>query len=133
MSDLRDLLGSVRTIAVVGLSANPARPSNGVFAFLMTRGYDCVGVNPGIAGQRIHGAPVFATLADVARPIDMIDIFRASDAAGGVVDAALDLDPRPKVIWMQLGVIDHAAKARAEAAGLKVVMDRCPKIVLGGG
>ena len=115
---------------MVGLSPNAARPSNGVFAFLLARGYECVGVNPGIAGRRVHGAPVFATLADIDRPIDMVDIFRASAAVGGIVDAALALAPRPRIVWMQLGVIDHAAKARAEAAGLIVVMDRCPKIEL---
>lgn len=128
--DPADLLAGVRTIAMVGLSPNAARPSNGVFAFLLARGYECVGVNPGIAGRRVHGAPVFATLADIDRPIDMVDIFRASAAVGGIVDAALALAPRPRIVWMQLGVIDHAAKARAEAAGLIVVMDRCPKIEL---
>ena len=125
-----DLLAGVGTIAMVGLSPNPARPSNDVFAFLLARGYECVGVNPGIAGRRVHGAPVFATLAEIDRPIDIVDIFRASAAAGGIVDAALALEPRPRIVWMQLGVIDHAAKARAEAAGLIVVMDRCPKIEL---
>ena len=127
-----DILGTVRTIAIVGLSPNPSRPSNGVASFLVRRGYDCVGVNPGAAGQRIHGMPVVAALAEIEHPIDMVDIFRASDAVGGIVDEALAMEPRPKVIWMQLGVIDPAAKARAEAAGLTVVMDHCPKIVLGG-
>lgn len=133
MSDrnLRDLLGTVRTIAVVGLSPKLRRPSNEVFGFLVARGYDCVGVNPGIAGQRIHGAPVVARLADIAHRIDMVDIFRASDAVGAIVDEALALASPPRIIWMQLGVVDHAAKARAEAAGLVVVMDRCPRIVLG--
>ena len=125
-----DLLAGVRTIAMVGLSPNPARASNGVFAFLLARGYDCVGVNPGIAGRRVHGAPVFATLAAVDSQIDMVDIFRASAAVAGIVDEVLALAPRPRLVWMQLGVIDHDAKARAEAAGLMVVMDRCPKIEL---
>ncbi len=133
MSDLVALLGTIRTIAVVGLSPNPARPSNDVFAFLLARGFDCVGVNPGIAGRRIHGAPVFASLADVDRPVDMVDIFRASEAVAGIVDAVLELEPPPRVIWMQLGVVDTAAKARAEAAGVTVVMDRCPKIELSRG
>ena len=132
MTDLRALLASVRTIAVVGVSANPARPSNEVLAFLVARGYDCVGVNPGIAGQRVHGAPVVGSLAEIGRPIDMVDIFRASEKAGQTVDEALALPQRPRVIWMQLGVTDPAAKARAEAAGLTVVMDRCPKIELSG-
>jgi predicted CoA-binding protein len=133
MDTPRALLATIRTIAVVGLSADPMRPSNDVFAFLLRRGYDCVGVNPGLAGRPIHGAPVFATLAAIDRPIDMVDIFRASDAVGGIVDEALALTPRPKLIWMQLGVVDAAAKARAEHAGLAVVMDRCPKIELASG
>ena len=127
----RALLETIRTIAVVGLSANPARPSNDVLAFLVARGFDCVGVNPGLAGQRIHGAPVFASLSEIDRAIDMVDIFRASDAVAGVVEAALAMQPRPRIVWMQLGVIDATAKARAEAEGLTVVMDRCPKIELG--
>ena len=125
------LLATVRTIAVVGLSPNPARPSNQVFAFLLARGFDCVGVNPGAAGRRIHGAPVFASLAEVDRPVDMVDIFRDPAAVGGIVDAALALSPHPHVIWMQLGVVDATAAARARTAGLTVVMDRCPKIELG--
>lgn len=115
----------------MGLSAKPERASNAVLAFLAAHGYDCVGVNPGLAGQTIHGAPVFASLAEIDRPIDMVDIFRDSDAVRGIVDEALALEPRPSVVWMQLGVIDEAAKARAEAEGLTVVMDACPKIVLG--
>ena len=127
---LRDLLAGVRTIAIVGLSVNPMRPSYEVARFLVSRGYDCVGVNPGLAGRRIHGMPVVGRLADIGHSIDMVDIFRASEAVGGVVDEALALDPTPRVIWMQLGVIDEVAKASAEAAGLTVVMDNCPKIVL---
>lgn len=130
--DPRALLAGIRTIAVVGLSPDRARPSNEVFRFLVARGYDCIGVNPGIAGRTIHGAPVVARLADVGKPIDMVDIFRTSDAAGGIVDDALALDPLPRVIWMQRGVIDHAAETRAEAAGIAVVMNNCPKLVLGG-
>ena len=130
--DLKGLLASVRTIAIVGLSASKARPSNGVGAFLVARGYDCVGVNPREAGQTIHGMPVFATLADVDRAIDMVDVFRASEAVKDVVSETLAMVPRPKVVWLQLGVVNEAAKARADAAGLTVVMDRCPKIVLGG-
>ena len=124
------LLATVRTIAVVGLSPNPARPSNQVFAFLLGRGFSCVGVNPGAAGRQIHGASVFASLADIDRPIDMVDIFRDPAAVGDIVDVALTLIPRPHVVWMQLGVVNIAAAARAETAGLTVVMDRCPKIEL---
>ena len=127
---LRELLATVRTIAVVGLSAEPSRASNDVLGFLVERGFDCVGVNPGHAGRRIRGVPVFASLAEIDRAIDMVDVFRASDAVAGVVEEALALRPRPKIVWMQLGVIDAAAAARAEAEGVIVVMDRCPKIEL---
>ncbi len=128
---LREILQSVRTIALVGLSANPLRPSNGVFGFLLRHGYRAVGVNPGLAGQMIHGAPVYGRLADVPFPIDMVDVFRNSEAAGDVVDEALSLSPLPKVIWMQLDVINEAAAAKARARGLDVVMDHCPKIEIG--
>ena len=128
----RELLATVRSIAVVGLSANPMRASHEVAVFLVRRGYDCVGVNPGLAGQTAAGVPVVASLADLPRSVDMVDIFRASAFVGGVVDEALALPEPPRAIWMQLGVIDHAAKARAEAAGLTVVMNACPKIVLSG-
>jgi uncharacterized protein len=127
-ADIRAILASVRTIALVGLSANPARDSNEVFRFLLRHGYQVVGVNPGLAGQTIHGAPVYAHLAEVPLPIDMVDVFRNSTAAGGVVDEALALSPLPKVIWMQLGVINETAAENARAAGVIVVMDRCPKI-----
>jgi predicted CoA-binding protein len=130
--EIDDLLATIfrdtKTIAVVGLSDNPARASNEVFQVLLSRGYDCVGVNPALAGKTVHGAAVFASLAAVDHPIDMVDIFRASDAVAGIVDEALALVPRPKIIWTQLGVIDEAAAAKARAAGLTVVMDRCPKI-----
>jgi uncharacterized protein len=124
----RDILQNVRTIALVGLSANPMRDSNGVFSFLLRHGYRAVGINPGLAGQTIHGAPVYARLADVPFAIDMVDIFRNSEAAGGVVDEALALSPLPKVIWMQLGVINEAAAEKARARGVEVVMNDFPKI-----
>ncbi len=125
---LRDILSTVRTIAMVGASDKEARPSYRVFAYLLARGYHVIGVNPGLAGKYVHGAAFFKTLADVPGPIDMVDIFRNSAAAGGVVNQALALDPRPRVLWMQLGVRDDAAAARAQALGVKVVMNRCPKI-----
>jgi predicted CoA-binding protein len=131
-ADLAALLARVQTIAIVGLSANPARPSHDVAAFLVARGYQCVGVNPGLAGRHILGMPVVGRLSEIGHPVDMVDIFRASDAAGGIVDEALALDPKPTVIWMQLGVIDTDARDRAEAAGVRVVMDNCPKLVLAG-
>ena len=129
---LRQLLATVRTIAVVGLSANRTRDSHHVAVFLVRRGYDVIGVNSGLAGQTVAGIPVVASLADLPNPVDMVDIFRASEFVGAVVDEALALPQPPRVIWMQLGVIDHAAKVRAEAAGLIVVMNACPKIVLAG-
>ncbi len=118
----------MKTIAVVGLSANPLRPSRIVFEFLRERGYKVVGVNPGLAGKEIDGAPVYARLADIPIAIDMVDIFRNSEAAGQVVDDALALSPKPKVIWMQLDVRNDRAAQKARAEGLKVVMNRCPHI-----
>jgi predicted CoA-binding protein len=125
---LRAVLSETKTIAVVGLSADPSRPSHYVCQFLKAQGYQTVGVNPGLAGKEIAGSPVYAHLADIPFPVDMIDIFRNSEAAGGVVDEALALTPKPKAIWMQLDVVNDAAAAKAEAQGLKVVMNRCPKI-----
>lgn len=125
------VLDGVKTIAMVGASANAARSSCLVLRYLVAHGYRVFPVNPGLAGGTILGLPVFATLAHLPEPVDMVDVFRNAEAAGGVVDEALALDPRPKVIWMQLGVRNEAAAARAEAAGLTVVMDRCPKIEYG--
>jgi len=125
---LRNILRKVRAIAIVGASDKPTRPSFGVFAFLVARGYRVIGVNPGVAGKSVHGAPFVESLADISEPVDMVDIFRSSEAAGMVVDEALALEPQPKAIWMQLGVRNDAAAARAQAKGVKVVMDRCPKI-----
>jgi hypothetical protein len=128
---IRDILATVKTIAMVGASANTARPSYFVLKYLSERGFTMLPINPGLAGQTIVGLPVYASLADVPQPIDMVDVFRRSDAAGEVVDAALALVSPPKVIWMQLGVRDDAAATRAEARGVKVVMNRCPKIEYG--
>jgi predicted CoA-binding protein len=125
---LRRLLESVRTIAVVGASPNPARPVYGVMAYLLRAGYRVIPVNPGQASREILGQRVFATLADIAEPVDLVDIFRRQDALAGVVDESLRLNPLPKAIWMQLDLRDDAAAAKAEAAGLTVVMDRCIKI-----
>ncbi|QDZ00880.1 CoA-binding protein [Nitratireductor mangrovi] len=122
------ILNSVKTVAIVGASANDVRPSFFVTKYLIDKGYTVFPVNPGQAGKEILGRPVFATLADVPEPVDMVDIFRPSAAVPAIVDEALALDPLPKVIWMQLTVRDDEAAARAEAAGIKVVMDRCPKI-----
>lgn len=122
------ILNAVKTVAIVGASANDVRPSFFVTKYLIDKGYTVIPVNPGQAGKEILGRPVFATLADVPEPVDMVDIFRPSAAVAAIVDEALALDPLPKVIWMQLTVRDDEAAARAEAAGINVVMDRCPKI-----
>ena len=125
---IRAILTETRTIAVVGASPNPARPSNDVLGFLIDRGYETWPVNPGHAGALIRGRPVSARLADVPARIDMVDVFRNSANAAGAVDEALKLDPLPRVIWMQLAVINEEAAARARAKGVTVVMNRCPKI-----
>jgi uncharacterized protein len=123
--EIRDILSSVKTIAVVGWSPKPDRPSHGVAAFLKRRGYRVIPVNPGQAGQDALGERVVSSLAE-AGPVEMVDIFRRSEEAGAVVDQAIAAGAR--VVWMQLGVIDEAAAGRARAAGLRVVMDRCPAI-----
>lgn len=122
------ILESVRTVAIVGASANEVRPSFFVAKYLIDKGYAVFPINPGHAGKEILGRMTYARLADVPEPIDMVDIFRASDAVPGIVDEALALEPKPKVIWMQLTVRHDEAAAKAEAAGLSVVMNRCPKI-----
>lgn len=128
---IRGILQSVKTIALVGASANEVRPSYFVMKYLLDKGYEVIPVNPGLAGQQILGQAVHAALKDVPKPVDMVDIFRNSEAAGPITDEALALDPKPKVIWMQLSVRNDAAAARAEAAGLQVVMNRCPKMEYG--
>ncbi len=124
--EIRDLLEQPRRIAVIGASPDPARASNGVLAYLIAQGHDVIAVNPGHAGKTLHGAPVVATLADVEPPAEIVDIFRNNEDAGIAVDEAIVHGA--KAVWMQLGVINAAAAARADAAGLIAVMDRCPKI-----
>ena len=123
---IAELLESVRIIAMVGASDRPDRPSNGVMKFLQDHGYRVIPVNPTITGEHIHGEYVWRELSQIGEPIDMVDIFRRSSEVGPIVDQAIEIGA--KAIWMQLGVIDEQAAARAEAAGLKVVMDHCPKI-----
>ena len=125
------ILNEVKAVAMVGASANINRPSYFVLKYLLGKGYDVIPVNPGLAGQEVLGQKAAGSLADIDRPVDMVDIFRNSDMAGAVVDEALLLDPLPKVIWMQLTVRNDEAAARAEAKGIQVVMNRCPKIEYG--
>src|SRR5215212_12271664 len=128
---IRAILNGVKSIAMVGASPVNVRPSYFAFKYLAQRGYDMIPVNPGHVGKSLLGKPFVASLSDIGRPVDMIDIFRNSSHIMPVVDEALTLSPPPKVIWMQLGARDDAAAEKAEAAGLKVVMNRCPKIEYG--
>jgi predicted CoA-binding protein len=128
-SYIRGILNTVKSIAMVGISPKDNRPSYFAFKYLLERGYRMIPVNPGQAG--ILGQKVYAKLADIPGPVDMVDVFRASQFAAAVVDEALAMTPKPAVIWMQLGVRNDEAAAKAEAAGLKVVMNRCPKIEYG--
>ena len=125
------ILNAVKTIAIVGASANDVRPSFFVTKYLIDKGFTVFPINPGQAGKELLGRRVYAKLAEIPEPIDMVDIFRASSAVPPIVDEALALDPLPKVIWMQLTVRNDEAAAKAEAAGIKVVMNRCPKIEYG--
>lgn len=131
--DIRAILTRVKTFAVVGASPKPERPSYYVMRFLMDQGYIVKPINPGIAGKEIHGQAVYSGLAEVPAPVDVVDVFRASDAVMGVVRDAIAAKERLgiSVIWTQLGVIHEEAAAEARAAGITVVMDRCPKIEFG--
>ncbi len=128
---IRGILHSVKSIAMVGASPVNVRPSYFAFKYLAQRGYDMIPVNPGQVGKELLGKPFVGSLAEIGRPVDMIDIFRNSSHIMPIVEQALQLPTLPKVIWMQLGARDDAAAAKAEAAGIKVVMNRCPKIEYG--
>ena len=128
---IRSILNGVKSIAMVGASPVNVRPSYFAFKYLAQRGYDMIPINPGHVGKSLLGKPFVASLLEIGRPVDMIDIFRNSSHVMAVVDEALKMKPLPKVIWMQLGARDDAAAQKAEAAGLKVVMNRCPKIEYG--
>ena len=128
---IRGILNTVKTIAMVGVSNKESRPSYFAFKYLLERGYAMIPVNPGLAEQELLGRKVYARLADIPEPVDMVDIFRSSRHAIGIVEEALALSPRPQVIWMQLGIRNDHAAMLAEQNGLKVVMNRCPKIEYG--
>lgn len=127
-ADIAQLLRDTRTIALVGASDRPERAAHEVMGVLLAHGYQVIPVNPQLAGQQIHGQTVVASLADIEGRIDMVDVFRRSEFVGEVVDEAIAAGAG--AVWTQLGVIDSEASARAEAAGLTMVMDRCPKIEL---
>ena len=128
---IRGILNTVKTIAMVGVSAKESRPSYFAFKYLLERGYRMIPVNPGLAGGELLGQKVYAKLADIPEPVDLVDIFRAAPYAVGIVEQTLTMQPRPRVVWMQLGIRNDDAAALAEANGLKVVMNRCPKIEYG--
>jgi predicted CoA-binding protein len=130
-SYIRGILNTVKTIAMVGVSAKDNRPSYFAFKYLLERDYRVIPVNPGLAGQTLLGQLVHGRIADIPEPIDMVDVFRAAEQAPKILDEALALQPRPRVFWMQLGVRNDEVACRAEEAGMKVVMDRCPKIEYG--
>ena len=128
---IRGILKTVKTVAMVGLSPKENRPSYFVFKYLLERGYRVIPVNPGQAGKQVLGQTFYARLTDIPEPVDMVDIFRGSEHVPPIVQEALELKPKPQAIWMQLTVRNDAAAALAEAAGVKVVMNRCPKIEYG--
>jgi uncharacterized protein len=130
-SYIRGILNTMKTIAMVGVSANTSRPSYFAFKYLLERGYHMIPVNPALGGQELLGRKVYARLSDIPEPVDMVDIFRAPRYGVAIVEEALALSPRPQVIWMQLGIRNDEAAKLAEASGLKVVMNRCPKIEYG--
>jgi len=130
-SYIRGILNTVKTIAMIGVSRNESRPSYFAFKYLNERGYRVIPVNPGLAGQTLLGRTVYGRLSDIPEPVDMVDIFRAAQYVPPIVAEAIALEPRPRVLWMQLGIRHDDAARLAEDAGMKVVMNRCPKIEYG--
>jgi predicted CoA-binding protein len=130
-SYIREILDSVKTVAIVGASHKDVRPSYFVAKYLLDKGYRVFPINPGLAGKVVLGQTVYGHLRDVPEPLDMVDVFRSAEYAPQIVDEALALRPLPKVIWMQLSIRHDEAAAKAEATGVKVIMNRCPKIEYG--
>ncbi len=128
---IRGILNTVKTIAMVGVSPKESRPSYFAFKYLLERGYCMIAVNPGLVDKGLLGQPAYAKLGDIHEPVDMVDIFRASPYAVGIVEDVIKMQPRPRVVWMQLGIRNDEAAALAEANGIGVVMNRCPKIEYG--
>jgi len=128
---IRGILNTVKTIAMVGVSDKESRPSYFAFKYLLERGYRMLAVNPGLVGKGLLGQPAFASLREITEPVDLVDIFRAAPFAVGIVEEVLKMQPRPRVVWMQLGIRSDAAAELAEANSIKVVMNRCPKIEYG--
>ncbi|MDD9909688.1 MAG: CoA-binding protein [Ahrensia sp.] len=127
-ADIRSVLKSVKTIAIIGASANPNRPSYFVAKYMASKGYEIFPINPGQAGKEIAGAMTYASLADLPAPVDMIDIFRRAEALPGIVREIMQMGDLPKVVWMQLGIRDDAIASALEMAGITVIQNRCPKI-----
>ena len=128
---IRDILTSVKSVAMIGASANKVRPSYFVSSYLIAKGYDVYPVNPGQAGKEIAGAMTYSSLADLPEPVDMIDVFRGNDALPGIVSEIMAMPQLPKVVWLQLGIRDDAIAAALEMAGIQVIQNRCPKIEYG--
>lgn len=124
---VRSILEDVRSIAVVGFSGSEDKPSHYVARFLQQKGYRVFPVNPGLAGQTMLDGPVYGKLSEIPEPVDMVEVFRASEHVGAIVDEALAMSSKPKVVWMQIGVVNEDAAEKARAGGMEAVMDRCPK------